>query len=655
MTHKTSFKDKELGQIFLPREDLEQIKMDNPLVISNAKAITNHSIFGVNHLVDLKIVVEGTVLKNFKDFQLNQSIKGHHTFVLSLNNDALGEIETYQMMHTQELLGKRILVRFNFKHTKKKPERDFIGIITEVSFEQAQGNQGYSIIKGYSPTILLDKAPHIQSFGGSNSISLPTIVDQLLEEGYTQKGKYHYAIQSSKNNYLPYSCQYNESAYNYLARMAEAYGEQFFYDGETLYFGDIPFIEDPIPLIYGRDIDQVKVSLSAQHINRELYGYSSLTNEKLSAIGDTKLQIKGTLAKTAYEKSQRIFTAPSLQAAPIKASTNQDVTQAQQGLIGSVGTNVFVISGTTTVPFLYPGCIIKLSMLQPYHKESHYFTKLMITSINHMVDVLGKYKGYFEAVDAETGFIPRIAYKNPLTEQQIATVVSNTDPQNKGRVQVRFDWQNAEINTAFIRVMAPDAGSSDTVDTNRGFVAIPEVGDQVMVGFLNQHPDRPFVMGGLFHGTSSSGGGKDNNSKSWSSKSGHRIEFNDAGGIKIIDKKKNIMELDGEGNVNIKSAKSIVLQAGRSSLILEEQGKITIEGLELSMKGEAITTVATTKLIEQSGEANLTLTSEDSNASLTSKTTTISGKNEVIVSGGLDAKLVAGGTAAIQGAIVKLN
>jgi uncharacterized protein involved in type VI secretion and phage assembly len=31
-------------------------------------------------------------------------------------------------------------------------------------------------------------------------------------------------------------------------------------------------------------------------------------------------------------------------------------------------------------------------------------------------------------------------------------------------------------------------------------MSIPEVGDQVIVNFVHQHPDRPFVMGGMFHG-----------------------------------------------------------------------------------------------------------------------------------------------------------
>ncbi len=61
-------------------------------------------------------------------------------------------------------------------------------------------------------------------------------------------------------------------------------------------------------------------------------------------------------------------------------------------------------------------------------------------------------------------------------------------------------------------------------------MAIPEVGDQVIVNFVHQHPDRPFVMGGMFHGGIGAGGGADNNIKSLSSRSGNKLELNDGEG-----------------------------------------------------------------------------------------------------------------------------
>jgi len=100
--------------------------------------------------------------------------------------------------------------------------------------------------------------------------------------------------------------------------------------------------------------------------------------------------------------------------------------------------------------------------------------------------------------------------------------------------------------------MSPDAGGTDQVTQNRGYVAIPEVGDQVMVGFVHNHPDRPFVMGGMFHGQVGEGGGSDNRVKSIQTRSGHRIIFTEDESIVITDKSSNEIHLDTtDSNISI--------------------------------------------------------------------------------------------------------
>jgi uncharacterized protein involved in type VI secretion and phage assembly len=210
----------------------------------------------------------------------------------------------------------------------------------------------------------------------------------------------------------------------------------------------------------------------------------------------------------------------------------------------------FSYFGTTTVPFLYPGCIADIEMRKTDTNDTSYFTKLMITEVVHEVDARGYYDGHFEAIAADTGFIPRPEFQLPKAEPQFAKVISNTDPLNQGRVKVQFDWQNGNSTTEFIRVMSPDAGSSDKVNKNRGFMSVPEVGDQVIVSFVHQHPDRPFVMGGMFHGGIGAGGGVGNNIMSFSGRSGAELKYdNGAGSMNLKDQGGANMFFDGAGNV----------------------------------------------------------------------------------------------------------
>ncbi|MFC3161060.1 phage baseplate assembly protein V [Chryseobacterium arachidis] len=232
--------------------------------------------------------------------------------------------------------------------------------------------------------------------------------------------------------------------------------------------------------------------------------------------------------------------------------------------------NVFSLSGNTTVPFLHPGCVVDVQMRKQDSNESDYFTRIMITEVSHEVDAIGHYTGSFEGIASDTGFLPKPEFKTPKAEPQIATVISNADPEGQGRIQVRFDWQTNDT-THFIRMMSPDAGGTDQVTQNRGYVAIPEVGDQVMVNFVHSHPDRPFVMGGMFHGGTALGGFADNRVKSIMTRSGHKVVFTEDESIIITDKSGNEIHLDTTGsNITITAPETMTLNCKNMNINVGE-------------------------------------------------------------------------------------
>ncbi|TXI13731.1 MAG: Vgr family protein [Pedobacter sp.] len=621
--------------------------------ISNAQAIASSSVFGTSHLTLLKIVVEGTQIEHYLHFELRQSATEHHSFALILSHDSLGNAQNHQLEDAQKLLGKRILITFTYKNIPDSPSRDFVGVITEVGFTTQESSLGNIVITGKSPTILLDSAAHLQSFGGKQPVSLKTIADTIIKEGL-DNGKYKSRVEPTYTGNISYACQYDETHYNFLARIAEAYGEQFFYDGKILHFGKLPTPEKPINLIVGREINHLSVFMKARHVKRNMCGYNSSTHEKLTT-GSTQISHKSSLAKAAYELSEKTFQTPSLRIAPLKASTNKDVEAAQKSTSGSLSVNVFTTSGTTTVPFLYPGCLVEMDVRKPDSTESSYFTKLMIIEITHTTDALGNYIGNFKAIGADTGYLPTPAFEIPNAEDQTATVIENKDPQ--GRVQVSFDWQMNGNTSEWIRVMSPDAGSSEQVGKNRGFVAIPEKGDQVMVAFVHGHPDRPYVKGGLFHGKIGGGGGSDNNIKSLTSKSGHTVQLNDGGGITVKDKTGgNHVVIDGNNKITVTSSKTVHLTNNKASITLEDDeitifaDKITLaksggESSKIEIKGLDTTLFGKTEVKVQS----------DTKAQLNSKGTT-----DIIATAGLttDATtttMKSKAITAIQGAMVNIN
>ncbi|MBL1219980.1 Vgr family protein [Chryseobacterium sp. L7] len=559
----------------------------------NADGVSENHHTGINRLVKLSLVIEGKIIKFYKHFKLKQSSQRHHEFTLTLAHDTLGDRQTHSLEDANKFLGKRLTAVISYKDIENSPERTFVGIITGVGFSQEKMSLGNIVLTGCSPTILLDGASHIQSFGGSQPVNIGIIAEEVIKQGI-DKSRFDIRVDANNFSQIIYSSQYDETHYNYLARMAEAYGEQFFYDGEVLHFGKLPPQNKPITLTYGSSANDIKVEMKAVHTKPQFYGYNSNRHEKLTS-GSTPIQHVSDMAKTAYDHNNSIYKTPALQIAPIKASTHLDVEYSQKSASGSEAVNVFSISGNTTVPFLHPGCIADVQMRKQDSNETSYFTRIMITESEHEIDTIGHYNGSFVGIAADTGFLPRPEYKIPKAEPQTATVISNTDPEGQGRIQVQFDWQTSDT-THFIRMMSPDAGGTDQITQNRGYVAIPEVGDQVMVNFVHSHPDRPFVMGGMFHGGIALGGGVNNHLKSIQTRSGIRILMNDEeGSVKIMDPSGNIYFMDGAGNISMKAPKNFTLNAGDNINITA--------GKEISISaGEGINSSANDSIISTAGK-----------------------------------------------------
>ena len=214
----------------------------------------------------------------------------------------------------------------------------------------------------------------------------------------------------------------------------------------------------------------------------------------------------------------------------------------------------------------------------------------------------------------------------PLAETQMATVLSNADPDGKGRV--RINWQTDGMQTSWVRVMTPDGGSSSDLKSNRGFVFIPEVGDQVLLGFRHGDPARPYIMGSLFNGTTGGGGGQGNNCKSLTSRTGSSLKLdNSAGSVTLHDKGTVNMNFDGAGNACIDAQSKIGLSVGdtNSELILEKNGNVF-----LSADSTITFTVGSSSIVMDNNSVNIKSPNINLNGttiSIKGTTNSIEGKN----------------------------
>ncbi len=163
-------------------------------------------------------------------------------------------------------------------------------------------------------------------------------------------------------------------------------------------------------------------------------------------------------------------------------------------------------------------------------------------------------------------------------------MIDNADPKNQGRIRVKMLWQQTKnLRTPWLRVMTPDAGTSGEVSKNRGMVFIPEIGDHVMLGFRYNDPNRPFVMGSLFNGTTGAGGQAQNHLKSIFTRGGSTITFNELEtSILVKDPSGNTWFMDGAGNISVTAPKDITMTAGANMNINVGQNMTTTVGMNIT-------------------------------------------------------------------------
>jgi uncharacterized protein involved in type VI secretion and phage assembly len=173
----------------------------------------------------------------------------------------------------------------------------------------------------------------------------------------------------------------------------------------------------------------------------------------------------------------------------------------------------------------------------------------------------------------------------------LAEVVDVKDPDNLSRVQVRllnFDGVDGQDAPLWARVAVPFAGSG------RGAFLLPDVGDEVLVNFINGDWRFPVVVGGMWNGSAAAPetlGGDGSRVDRWSivGKAGTRILI--------------LEERDGEATI------SMTTPGGVSLKMTDAQGgkiEFKVAGNTVTFDTQGISMQTSAKVKTQASQYELT-------------------------------------------------
>ena len=510
--------------------------------------------------------------RNYTRISLVQKFGQHHYFDIEVLCSPLVKENVWH--HEREemiaLQGKTVVIRM--KHEFSGDESIFKGIITSIGMDGDKGVSGTLHYRGYSTTILLESGRTMDSF---TDATLGEIVSEVVE-------KYGNGISIVNNpafkSRIPYVQMQEESAYEFLRRLAWQYGEWFYYNGQVLYFGN-PYKEKDENLVYDIDMDSMHFSscVAPFHFSRHDY----LSDSHMDMFGDDSEAVRGinTYLANAMKTSEGMFRSQTTMYSHTAAGHPLDIehfTAVEKGR--NVASLVWMTGNTKT-------CRVRIGepvvvQIPPNMCKRRDMGRYRIVELTHRIEVSGGYANSFKGIPASMEYIPTEDMRMPVAHAMLAEVTDNADPENLGRVQVQFAWQKSRNKTTnWIRVRSLDAGSSETVSKNRGFVFVPEIGDQVMVDFELGDPCRPFVSGSMFHRNNGKGGNADNSIKTIITRSGHTFIFDDTKGeesITLKDKNGNMLHINTQHNkIEITATDNMYLNANNVYINAESNIEMT--------------------------------------------------------------------------------
>ena len=604
-------------------------------------------------MIPQKIIfgIDRKEISHFTSIELHQTINNHHRFTIKVPHSVIEKPRAYTLQNAQNWLGKTV-------HIALENKNNFLGIITNVELELNQDLVGSQIVlTGYSKTILLESGAKMHSW---EDTTLQDMIREIIKTGADEQlqNDIQPEYNAKNNSKIDYQTQYLETDFQFIQRLAKTYNEWFFYDGEKLFFGKPKDIEskEKISLTFNQDLFTFKISVQAKPTQFGGFTYNEDINKIYQAKTQNKVEGLPILGEHAFETSEKLFNTASFEYGRFSTGydgnlemalkSRQEATMADANYITATSSNNKLKVGTIVTINAFEEKI--LSPLDSRWNPNKPFLQLesigqyIITEITHKANEIGEYENSFKALPAFIKKLPEPQIAFPQAETQQAIVVDNADPKKQGRIRVQMLWQQTKnLRTQWIRVMTPDAGSSSEVSKNRGMVFIPEVGDQVMLGFRYNDPNRPFVIGSIFNGTTGAGGKEKNNIKSLSSKSGNIIKLDDSkGSVYISDKGTSNIKFDGAGNATTNANVNHNINAGNKHSIKVGATKEQPPQTTLAMNADgSIVLDGKTSITLKVDENTITLNKEGikiSSAQGTIDLETLVGALKIVSAGALD-------------------
>ncbi|GAB4145351.1 MAG: VgrG-related protein [Candidatus Promineifilaceae bacterium] len=479
------------------------------------------------------------------------------------------------------------------------------GEVTALEPEFGEGMIAELVVRGY------DKSHRL--FRETKSRAFLNKKDSDLAQEMAQAAGLAAEVDSTATVY-DHIYQHNQSDLAFLMQRAWRIGYECFVAGDKLYFRQPPRGDAEVTLHWGDDLQtfQPRMTLAEQVDEVIVKGWDV---ERQQPIVGRAQAADGRLYPRIQESRNGAEWAGQFGRGRLVIVNQPVVSQAEADALAAARLNelsgAFVEADGTAFrrPDIKAGQLVDLQALGQRLSGTY-----LVTSATHVVTPAGL-TTHFSVRGARTGMLADqlrggdagISWPGVVT----AVVTNVDDPQNWGRVKVKFPWMADDAESAWARVMGIGAGPE------AGWYVMPAVADEVLVAFEQGDFDRPMVLGSLWNGQHAippegASGGDQPLVRVWRSRGGHtlatfdnadnKVEIKSAGGHKVtlddankkliltsgggltvtLDDNGRKIILDSSGDIEISAGGNLKL-AATMNMNLEANGQVTVKGAVINL------------------------------------------------------------------------
>jgi len=462
------------------------------------------------------------------------------------------------------------------------------GEVTALSVEPGAGGRHELVLGGFDVTHRLARGPKTRSFVQMTDadIAAQIAADHGLDTDIEATHEVHeYVLQASQTDYA------------FLRQRAERIGFDVWIGEGKFFFKARPkATAAPPPLRWGENLLRLKVRFSSADRCDQVTVRGWDAAGKQAVVGRATEGDLGTTASAASElasSARDAFGRVTRFAGQFPVSSQAEADALATSLLLKTSGGEVVLRGEARGdPRFAAGAEVTLEQV-----GSRLAGRYRLTSVEHLYGATAPYVTRFVSGGKDPLSMPDLLAGAAPAEGRrgwgslvVGVVTNNDDAEHLGRVKVKFPTLSDDDESAWARLVAPGGGSQ------RGLMCLPEVGDEVLVGFELDDHRRPLVLGGLWNrkdkppDPDAADGGK-TRARTWRSRNGHRLELRD--------------EDKGAVNLDLGDAKCYLHLAKDESDLHAEQ-KLVLEGQEIEVRATRKLTLGAAQ-VEISADGQLTV------------------------------------------------